>query len=137
MTEKQLTRWVERYGRAWTDRDAHAAMALFAESAEYYEVPFEPPYRGREGIRAYWSDATRRQREISFRHEVLAVRGSTGIVRWMAGFRRIPSGHRARLDGILVVTFDREGLCRTLREWWHISEAAEGEVEGSAGAVTV
>lgn len=134
MTEEQLTRWVEGYGRAWEGRAPRAAMVLFADGAEYYETPFAPPYRGREGVRDYWRDATRSQRDIAFRHEVLAVRGSTGIVRWAADFRRVPAGHRVRLDGILVLTFDPEGLCRTLREWWHVSDAAEGETVETAEA---
>jgi hypothetical protein len=28
-----------------------------------------------------------------------------------------------RLDGVFVLEFSEDGLCRSLREWWHRDEA--------------
>jgi hypothetical protein len=39
-----LTTWLEAYRRAWEDRDADAAAALFAEGSTYRSNIFEDPY---------------------------------------------------------------------------------------------
>jgi hypothetical protein len=125
MDKKRLEEWLEGYGRAWEERDPDAAAALFSESAEYYETPFEEPDRGREGVRGYWRGATGSQRHVSFSYEILSVASNTGIAHWTAEFTRISSGQRVRLDGVLVLVFADDGLCRTLREWWHLSNSPQ------------
>lgn len=122
MTEKRLRDWLEAYGRAWMSRDADTAANLFSADVAYYETPFGEPARGRTGVYRYWSAATGAQRDITFRYEILAVTASGGIVRWSADFTRIASGARVQLDGVLLLEFDEEGLCRRLREWWHRRE---------------
>ena len=32
-----------------------------------------------------------------------------------------------RLDGMFLLYFDAEGLCRSLQEWWHIDAAPSPE----------
>ena len=120
MHRLKLEGWLARYGRAWEDRHPEAAAALFEETAEYYETPFESPFRGRDEIRRYWRGATNSQRDISFSHEILSVAASTGVARWSAEFSRIRTGQRVRLDGVFVLTFSKAGLCSVLREWWHL-----------------
>ena len=119
MHRSKLEGWLGRYGRAWESRDPEAAAALFEETAEYFETPFESPFRGRDEIRRYWRGATDSQRDISFSHEILSVAASTGVARWRAEFSRIQTGQRVRLDGVFVLTFNKAGLCSVLREWWH------------------
>ena len=62
MEEEAMTvaEWIEAYGRAWRERDADAAAALFID-AVYRAHPPREPHRGREGIHAYWSGATSKQ----------------------------------------------------------------------------
>lgn len=122
MNETELQSWLERYGRAWERRDPDAAAALFSRDAVYYETPFVAPAQGRDGVRAYWTHATRNQTDISFSHEMLSVTRYRGIARWRARYTRRSSGVSASLDGIFVLEFDDDGLCRELREWWHLSE---------------
>lgn len=122
--DEALRKWVEAYGRAWVERDPEAAGALFSETAEYHESPFEEPFRGREGIERYWREATSTQRDVEFSFEILSSGSQSGIAHWSAGFTRIASGARLKLDGILVLTFGQDGLCTELREWWHIEEVS-------------
>ncbi len=122
MNETELGSWLERYGRAWEESDPDAAAALFSQDASYYETPFGAPAQGREGVRAYWANATRNQADISFSYEILSVAKGRGIACWRAGFTRRPSAARVTLDGIFLLEFDDDGLCRELREWWHVSE---------------
>jgi hypothetical protein len=111
--------WLERYKEAWETRDPHAAAALFAPAALYHETPFDEPKRGPGGVREYWAGVTADQRDVAFRYELLAVSGSTAVAHWNAQFRLVTSGARVELDGVFVLGFDAQGLCISLREWWH------------------
>jgi uncharacterized protein (TIGR02246 family) len=59
--------WLERYRRAWVERDADAAARLFTEDATYREQPFQAPFVGRTAIRNYWANVTAlcRNRRVS------------------------------------------------------------------------
>lgn len=119
MNESELEVWLERYRRAWENRDPEAAAALFSEDVKYYETPFIAPAQGRGGVREYWAHATRNQSDVTFSHDIVSVSGGRGIARWWATFRRVPSDVMVRLDGVFLLEFDDEGLCHELREWWH------------------
>ena len=123
MDIEQLKDWLRAYGAAWESRDAKAASRLFAGDASYYETPFGPPARGRNGVEEYWIAATRRQSNVSFSWEVLDLSDDVGIVRWWAKFNRTRPKSVVELDGVLLLEFNDEGLCRTLREWWHKKES--------------
>jgi len=122
MTERDLSAWLIAYGSAWERRDPDAAASLFSDDALYYEDPFNPPAVGTEGIRRYWADTTGTQRDVAFGHEVLALQGDRALVRWWATFVRIRTEARVELEGIVMLDFDADGRCRTLREWWHAAE---------------
>jgi hypothetical protein len=111
--------WLGAYKRAWEDRDPEAAADLFAADAKYFETPFEAPARDREGIRHYWSDATRYQDGIEFSCEVLATTENAGIAHWHTGFTRLTSDSTVELDGTFLVELDADGKCAEFREWWH------------------
>jgi len=122
MNSEILSRWLKAYGRAWETRDPVAVSALFAEDASYHELPFADPAIGHAGIRQYWESATRNQSSIVFSAEVVAVADNQGIAHWSAEFTREPSGVHTKLDGVFLLEFDTQGLCRKLREWWHRTE---------------
>ena len=119
MNPEALPEWLESYRRAWEGRDAEAVGKLFTEDATYQETPFTQPMHGREAIREYWSRVVAAaQEQIRFGHEVLAITGATALAHWWASFVRVSSKTRVSLDGIFLLTFDRAGLCKELREWW-------------------
>jgi hypothetical protein len=122
MDTHDLIDWLDRYGRAWMDRDPTAAVELFTPTAQYYETPFSPALDGREAIRRYWEEATRNQSDIEFSSQVLAAASEVGIAHWRAAYTRSSTGVRAELDGMFVLRFDGSGLCTELREWWHRQE---------------
>ena len=111
--------WLDAYKRAWETRDPEAAADIFTMDATYHETPFEEPVRGREGIRNYWSDATRYQEGIEFSYEILAITETSGIAHWRSGFTRLTSNSAVELDGIFLVRLDADGKCTEFREWWH------------------
>ncbi len=122
MNENALANWLEAYGRAWERRDPEAAATLFSPDARYFETPFAAPATGRDGVRAYWADATRNQTDISFSFDIVSVSAGRGVARWRSRFTRLSTGASVTLDGIFLLEFDDDGLCRELHEWWHRSE---------------
>ncbi len=111
--------WLERYRRAWEERDPDLAVALFTDGATYAETPFDEPLRGRAAIREYWSAVPREQRDVRLARELVAVEGDLVVALWQAAYTRIADGGRNRLDGVFLLRFADGGLCRELREWWH------------------
>jgi uncharacterized protein (TIGR02246 family) len=127
MTRAEFKKWLEAYRQAWETRDPEVVVQLFAEDAAYQDTPFAEPMRGRPAIRAYWvSVVTRRQEQIKFGYEILAVTKNTGMARWQASFVRSDSNQPVSLDGIFLLTFDAENRCRSLQEWWMRQEGKRG-----------
>jgi hypothetical protein len=114
--------WLRAYGAAWEGRDSKAAVAIFTADAEYYWTPLDPPQRGHAGIAAAWEGAVSQQKDITFRYQVLAVTGTTGIATWRADFTRLPTGAKVVIEGVLTAEFAVPGKCRVFREWWHAAE---------------
>lgn len=121
--------WVERYGRAWREKDDEAVAVLFAEGALYVSHPLRPPHRGREGIRACWRRATADQEvlDLRFGEPVVSADGRRAAVEWWATMR--DGGWAAAegagddgltLPGCLVLRFAEGGLCEELREYWNV-----------------
>jgi len=112
-------RWLDSYGRAWIARDPDAAAALFTDDATYQVTPFDEPLRGRAGIYDYWVGVAKTEENIEFDFEIVTVTPENGIARWWASFVRVPPGRETKLNGIFLIALDRDGRCRSLREWWH------------------
>ena len=120
LTLARLDTWLRGYEVAWETLDAGKAVSLFTKDATYLDDPYTKPYQGREGISKYWTDVTSDQKDVNFTYEVLAVTGKTGIAHWHAEFTQPSSGSTVILDGIFVLDFAPDGLCRNLKEWWQI-----------------
>ena len=111
--------WLEAYGKAWESRDAEAAAALYAENGTYQVTPFVEPMRGRKAIFEYWSNVARTEEKIQFEYGILVASRELNIARWSASLVIVPQGLKTKLDGVFVISLDSQGLCTSLREWWH------------------
>jgi hypothetical protein len=81
--------------------------------------------RGRDAIRAYWiAEVVEAQDDISFGSEILSVGGLRAFVHWWASYVSRKAVQALRLDGVFLLYFDGQGLCRSLQEWWHIDHAS-------------
>jgi uncharacterized protein (TIGR02246 family) len=119
MTPNAFASWLDAYGRAWTSRDPHAAADLFAEDGTYQVTPFVEPMRGKQAILDYWTHVTQTEEDIQFGYEILSATPDRGMARWWASFVIVPPGLQTKLDGIFLISFDENGRCHSLREWWH------------------
>lgn len=120
--------WLDKYRRAWIQRDANAAAALFTEDAIYREQPFKPPFTGRDAIREYWSTVTQLQRSVELRYGAPVAEGRRVAVEWWANL--VNDGSPVTLAGEFLLTFDGDGRCRELREYWTLTD---GRVDPPAG----
>lgn len=116
--------WLEGYKRAWESRDPDAAAALFTTDARYREQPYQDPFEGAEGVRAYWAGVTATQSDVRFRYGTPTVVGDRAVAEWWVTMKN--GGADVTLAGVFLLAFDTAGLCRDLVEYWHFSE---GQVE--------
>jgi ketosteroid isomerase-like protein len=123
-----LEEWIEGYRRAWEQRDAWAAAALFTPDATYRSNIFEDPHRGREGVRAYWESVTSTQSDARVRMGRPFADGDRVALEFWTNMK--VEGEDVTLPGCLLLDFDDEGLCRQLREYWHVEP---GTVEPPTG----
>jgi hypothetical protein len=119
MERTSFEAWLEKYGRAWRDRNPQAAADLYTDDGTYQVTPLEKPMRGRPEIFDYWSHVARTEENIQFGYEILAVTPELGIARWWASFVIVPQRLQTKLDGIFLISLNADGRCQSLREWWH------------------
>jgi ketosteroid isomerase-like protein len=120
--------WLDRYARAWREKDADAAAALFTEDGVYRSHPLREPHVGREGVRAYWTRATSTQEDLDLRLGEPVVEGSRAAVEWWATMR--DGEEEITLPGILMLRFAADGRCEELRETWHFEPGRTGPPPG-------
>jgi hypothetical protein len=111
-----LEAWVEGYRVAWEQKDADAAAALFTEDATYRANIFEEPARGRDGVRDYWETVTASQTDAEVRMGRPFADGQRVTVEFWTNMK--DDGNDVTLPGCLLLEFDEEWLCRSLREYW-------------------
>ncbi|HSO49792.1 MAG TPA: nuclear transport factor 2 family protein [Acidimicrobiia bacterium] len=123
-----LEEWIESYRRAWEERDAEAAAALFTPDATYRSNIFEDPHRGKEGVRAYWESVTSTQSDARVRMGRPFADGDRVALEFWTNMK--VEGEDVTLPGCLLLDFDDDGQCRQLREYWHFEP---GTVEPPTG----
>jgi len=120
--------WLEAYRIAWEKADAEAAAALFDERSTYRANIFEEPFLGREGVRRYWQDVTRTQEDVRVRIGRPFTDGDRVAAEFWTTMRN--AGAEVTLPGCLLLLFGEDGLCVSLREYWHYQP---GSVEPPPG----
>jgi hypothetical protein len=114
----EISKWIEGYRTAWEQSDDASVAELFTEGASYRSNIFEEPHVGRDAIRAYWSHATRTQSDISVQMGTPFVDGHRLAVEFWTTMRN--EGDEVTLPGCLLLEFDEDGVCSSLREYWQL-----------------
>lgn len=108
---------MERYKRAWEERDPDKAMALYREDAEMRMDPFEDPIQGSNALRAFWNDVAASQANVEFDAERVWVAGQTVLSSWHAAYTVRSTGDRLRVRGFATFEVDDSGLVQRQRQW--------------------
>jgi ketosteroid isomerase-like protein len=108
---------LERYKRAWEQRDPDRAMELYREDAEVRLDPFEEPAEGANAIRAIWNEVAATQQNVEFDAERVWVVGNTVLTNWHAAFTRRTNAERVRIRGFSTFELDEKGLIQRSRQW--------------------
>ena len=116
--------WAQRYARAWVEMDPEAAADLFADDGSYRSFIFEEPHIGKDGVRSYWSEVTSTQANVQVTMGRPIVDGPRAAVEFWTTMEN--SGQDVTLVGCLLLTFDDNGRCRSLNEYY---EFAEGRLD--------
>lgn len=116
-----MTRWIERYVRAWNSNDPAEIAALFHDGAEYRTAPFRPPWRGRQQIVDGWLERKDEPGEARFEWRPLAITEEVAIIQ---GTTRYAD---ETFSNLWVIELDADGRCRSFTEWWmeHPDAAAQ------------
>ena len=120
--------WLAAYRRAWIDRDAAAAAALFTADATYAEQPYQAAFVGSTGVRDYWARVTATHSDVEVRYGTLFTVGQRTCVEWWTTLKN--GGVPVTLAGAFILTFDATGLCSSLREYWHFAEGTKLPASG-------
>jgi len=126
--DHEYAEWLERYRRAWIERDADAAGRLFTDDAIYREQPFQPPFVGRVAIQDYWARVTASQTKVELRYGRSIVDGPRLAVEWWANLETADGP--LTLAGEFLLRFSGSGQCQELREYWILSQ---GRIEPPPG----
>ena len=115
--------WLAEYRRAWIERDPEAAAALFTDDALYRARPYDEAHVGPAGVRGYWANATSTQGAVELEYGTPIVVGDRAAVEWWVTM--VNGGAELTLAGSFMLRFDERGLCRELREYWHVGEGRQ------------
>jgi ketosteroid isomerase-like protein len=120
--EREVEHWLRSYGTAWEQADAELVATLFSDDATYRSHIFKEPHRGRDGVRAYWDRATSTQENVTVSWGSPLVAGARVVVEWWTTMRDLEDAVDLTLPGVLLLTFDHDRRCRSLREYWMVGE---------------
>jgi hypothetical protein len=108
-----VERWLESYERAWRAPGTEAIAELFSPAATYSPSPWARAVEGLADIARFWEDErTGPDEQFAMTHEVVAVDGSTAVVRVSVDYAT-----DSRWRDLWVIRFDADGRCSAFEEW--------------------
>jgi hypothetical protein len=112
--------WLKSYVRAWETYQPDAIGDLFSEAATYVYHPFDEPIVGRDAIVASWLADPDAPGTYEGSYEPIAIDGNVAVANGRS--RYFKDSSRSELikqwDNIFVIEFDKDGRCRSFREWY-------------------
>ena len=113
MDRSDVERWIEAYERAWRTPGTEALLELFSPAATYSPSPWARAVEGLADIGRFWEDErTGPDEQFAMTHEVVAVDGSTAVVRVSVDYAT-----DSRWRDLWVIRFDADGRCSAFEEW--------------------
>ncbi len=106
-------RWASAWKVGWESLDPEPIVARYAPNALLSTEPFREPYRGRDGVRQYVTQALGEEEDPRVWTSEPIVDGDRASISWWASLRE--DGADATLAGTSVLRFDANGL--VVEQW--------------------
>ena len=106
-------RWASAWKEGWESLDPEPVVALYAMNALLSTEPFREPYRGRDGVREYVTQALGEEEDPRVWTSDPIVDGDRASISWWASLRE--DGADATLAGTSILRFDADGL--VVEQW--------------------
>jgi ketosteroid isomerase-like protein len=116
-THRAAERWAATWKRCWETLDPEPIVALYSRDVIFSTQAFREPYRGREGVRAYVTQAFAAEAEPRVWVGEPIVAGRRAAISWWASLRE--DGADTTLAGTSVLRFDADGLVAEQWDAWN------------------
>ena len=138
LTPEQAAQYVKTMTLAWLRMDDELAATLYTDDYQYRFHPMKPPVEGIAGIRDYWIREGLRQKDLDiyWKDPVVSARTLSveiwSTMRYVGPLSDFGLGADASQDKgqstdvtvawVYVADFAPRGLCREMREYYHVFE---------------
>jgi len=120
MERSAVVDWLSAYVKAWESYEPDAIGELFCEDATYSYHPYDEPVVGRQAIVASWMKDLDAPGTFEAQYEPIAIDGNVAVINGRS--RYFKDSSRGELtkewDNVFVIEFDKDGRCRSFREWY-------------------
>lgn len=120
MERAAVVDWLKAYVRAWETYEPGAIGDLFSDDATYSFHPYDELVVGREAIVESWLKDTDAPGTYEATYDPIAIDGDVAVVNGRSRYFRDSSRNdlTKEWDNIFVIEFDKDGRCRSFREWY-------------------
>ena len=120
MEKALVVDWLRAYVRGWETYDPEAIGSLFSEDAIYSYHPYDEPVVGRQAIVESWLKDPDSPGTYEASYTPIAIEGNVAVVNGRSRYFSDSSRSRQtkEWDNVFVIEFDRDGRCRSFREWY-------------------
>ena len=120
MDKAAVVEWLKAYMRAWETYSPEAIGNLFSDDATYSFHPYDEPVVGRQAIIDSWLKDPDPAGTFAANYEPIAIDGNVAVVNGRSTYFKDSSRTEMtkEWDNIFVIEFDKDGRCRSFREWY-------------------
>jgi ketosteroid isomerase-like protein len=111
-------RWGSTWRSAWERYDVEPVVNLYADDVVFRTHPYSDPHLGRDGVRAYVTQAFSEEEDTRARlGEPFTDERAAAVEWWAAGKEQ---GEPSTLAGCSMLSFSSEGLVVAQRDYWNM-----------------
>ncbi|HET7690581.1 MAG TPA: nuclear transport factor 2 family protein [Nocardioidaceae bacterium] len=123
MTRERVEQWVAEYERLWRSQDPDNLGSLFTDDATYRTSPWAQPISGLPALQTFWAEGSEPGEEFTMSSSVVAVDGSTAVVRVAVEYQNPTEPWR----DLWVLEFAEDGRCSAFEEWPFAPQQDDGQ----------
>ncbi len=120
MERAAVVAWLKSFMHAWETYSPEAIDDLFTDDATYSFHPYDQPVAGRQAIVEVWLKDPDALGTFSANYAPIAIDGDLAVVNGRSTYFKDSSRTEMtkEWDNIFVIQFDKDGRCRSFREWY-------------------